>query len=181
MKHPDQVITSQQLLNDVWHRNSDPGRTVAMHVSSLRKALEDHKPNSLIRTVKGRGYIFESGRMGEVTQHASFRAAPDCADLEVRPQIFGQRALRPRERSLFGLLLLNPGITFTRECIASLIWGLNDVDLRTVDVTVSRIREVFSQRAMRNPIRGVTGRGYQINPYEVEQTMLLLPSFAHPT
>jgi DNA-binding response OmpR family regulator len=82
--------------------------------------------------------------------------------------------LRPRERSLLELLLLNPGITFNRECIVSLIWGLSDVDLRTVDVTVSRIREVFSQRAMRNPIRGVTGRGYQISDYEVEQIMLVL-------
>jgi hypothetical protein len=30
-----------------------------------------------------------------------------------------------------------------------------DVDLRTVDATVSRIREVFPQRALPNPIRGV--------------------------
>jgi two-component system phosphate regulon response regulator PhoB len=43
MRHPDKVFTSQQLLNEVWHRDSDPGRTVAMHVASLRKALKDRR------------------------------------------------------------------------------------------------------------------------------------------
>jgi DNA-binding response OmpR family regulator len=73
--------------------------------------------------------------------------------------------LRPKERSLLELLLLNPGITFTRECIADFIWGAGNVDVRTVDATVSRIRQVFLQRLLPNPIRGVIGRGYQINGY----------------
>jgi Transcriptional regulatory protein, C terminal len=106
--------------------------------------------------------------------------------LQVRPRprrrkAYGQRALRPRERSLLRLLHLNPGITFSRECIASLIWGLDEVGLRTVDTTVSRIREVFLQHDLCNPIRGVVGRGYQINGHGVGDPKLVLPQVASST
>ena len=54
MNHPDQVITAKQLLADVWGRNSDPGRTVAMSIAYLRKAVADREAN-IIGTVRGRG------------------------------------------------------------------------------------------------------------------------------
>jgi DNA-binding response OmpR family regulator len=54
MTHPDQVFTPQELLKAVWSRNSDPGRTVAMHIAHLRGALGDRKANSLIDTEHGR-------------------------------------------------------------------------------------------------------------------------------
>ena len=59
--------------------------------------------------------------------------------------------------------MFNPRITFSRQSIADFLWGAGAVDLRTVDTTVSRIRQVFLQRSLGDPIRGVIGRGYQIN------------------
>jgi DNA-binding response OmpR family regulator len=177
MRHPDQVFTPQELLKQVWHRDSDPGRTVAMFVVHLRRALKDHS-NSLIETVVGRGYVIKSGRPKRARQLTISQAAHRHTQLQVRPRprrrkAYGQRALRPRERNLLRLLHLNPGITFSRECIASLIWGLDEVDLRTVDTTVSRIREVFLQHDLCNPIRGVIGWGYQLNGHAIDQRALL--------
>ena len=142
---------------------------VLRDVSSLRKALGDRMTNSLIRTVKGRGHTLRFDRETSPSNKSILRTVED-RPLRVRPRprrrnAFGQRELRPRERSLLELLVLNPGITFTRECIADLIWGPGNVDVRTVDATVSRIRQVFLQRSLPNPIRGVVGRGYQLNGY----------------
>jgi hypothetical protein len=39
---------------------------------------------------------------------------------------------------------------------------------------VSRIREVFLQRTLPNPVRGVIGRGYQINDCSIDQAALVL-------
>lgn len=57
MTHPERVYSRDQLLDLVWDRNIHVGpRTVDMHVSNLRKALESTGHNSLIQTVRGCGY-----------------------------------------------------------------------------------------------------------------------------
>lgn len=57
MSHPDRVYSRGQLLDLVWRDNLDVGeRTVDMHVSNLRKALEPHGMDRWIQTVRGIGY-----------------------------------------------------------------------------------------------------------------------------
>lgn len=59
MTHPDRVYSRSQLLDLVWGQNLHVGeRTVDMHVSNLRKALEPHGHDSMIQTVRGIGYRF---------------------------------------------------------------------------------------------------------------------------
>ena len=61
MAHPDRAYTRGQLLDLVWGRNLHVGdRTVDMHVSNLRKALEPHGYGKLIQTVRGIGYRFSA-------------------------------------------------------------------------------------------------------------------------
>jgi len=57
MSHPDRVYSRGQLLDLVWRDNLDVGeRTVDMHVSNLRKALEPYGMDRWIQTVRGIGY-----------------------------------------------------------------------------------------------------------------------------
>jgi len=57
MSHPDRVYSRSQLLDMVWRENLDVGeRTVDMHVSNLRKALETCGLGCMIQTVRGVGY-----------------------------------------------------------------------------------------------------------------------------
>ena len=57
MAHPERVYSREQLLDLVWGRNIHVGpRTVDMHVSNLRKALEASGHDRLIQTVRGSGY-----------------------------------------------------------------------------------------------------------------------------
>ena len=61
MTHPERVYTRDQLLDLVWGRNIHVGpRTVDMHVSNLRKALEASGHHRLIQTVHGSGYRFST-------------------------------------------------------------------------------------------------------------------------
>ncbi|HID48982.1 MAG TPA: DNA-binding response regulator, partial [Chromatiales bacterium] len=57
MTHPERVYSRDQLLDLVWGRNIHVGlRTVDMHVSNLRKALESTGHHRLIQTVRSSGY-----------------------------------------------------------------------------------------------------------------------------
>ncbi len=57
MTHPERVYSRQQLLDLVWGSNIHVGpRTVDMHVSNMRKALEASGHHRLIQTVRGAGY-----------------------------------------------------------------------------------------------------------------------------
>lgn len=59
MAHPGRVLSRQQLLERVWNRRSGIGeRTVDVHVRRLRAALEPHRCEDLLQTVRGFGYRF---------------------------------------------------------------------------------------------------------------------------
>jgi DNA-binding response OmpR family regulator len=59
MKHPDLVITREQLLKEVWGYDYDPGTNVIdVYIGYLRKKLG---PNS-IETVRGLGYRFYTAK-----------------------------------------------------------------------------------------------------------------------
>jgi len=54
------IVSRTELLSAVWGYHGNVTRTVDVHVSSLRQKLEDnpHRP-SYIRTVRGKGYVFD--------------------------------------------------------------------------------------------------------------------------
>ncbi len=57
MRHPNQVLTREQLLSHVWGYNHDPGSNVVdVYVGYLRRKVGSH----VLRTVRGAGYRFEA-------------------------------------------------------------------------------------------------------------------------
>jgi two-component system phosphate regulon response regulator PhoB len=60
MKSPGRVYGRDQLLDQVWGRDSEiDDRTVDVHVGRLRKALTSLDEQDPIRTVRGAGYAFD--------------------------------------------------------------------------------------------------------------------------
>jgi two-component system, OmpR family, copper resistance phosphate regulon response regulator CusR len=58
MRHPDQVLSREQLLSQVWGYDFDPGSNVVeVYVRALRKKLGD----GVIDTVRGMGYRLPRG------------------------------------------------------------------------------------------------------------------------
>ncbi|HUX87961.1 MAG TPA: response regulator transcription factor [Chloroflexota bacterium] len=60
VRHPDQVFSAEQLIENVWGYSAmGDTRTVPVHIRSLREKLEEDPSNPrLIETVRGAGYRF---------------------------------------------------------------------------------------------------------------------------
>jgi DNA-binding response OmpR family regulator len=60
MRHPNQVMTQDRLLDMVWANDTDKSIDVVRQtIARLRQAISDSKNNRLIRTVHGIGYRLE--------------------------------------------------------------------------------------------------------------------------
>jgi len=57
MRHAEQVVTRTMLLEGVWDYHFDPGTNVIdVHVSRLRRKIDDGFEQPLLHTVRGAGY-----------------------------------------------------------------------------------------------------------------------------
>jgi DNA-binding response OmpR family regulator len=63
IEHAGEMLSREQLLNDVWGYDVYPTtRTVDNHIARLRKKIEDEPEEPRwIRTMRGAGYVFEPG------------------------------------------------------------------------------------------------------------------------
>jgi len=69
--------------------------------------------------------------------------------------------LGPTEYRLLERLMEKPGRVFARAQLLDLVWGMDsDIDERTVDVHVGRLRKALSRLGERDPIRTVRSAGY---------------------
>jgi DNA-binding response OmpR family regulator len=57
MRHPDQVLSREQILNAVWGFDFDPGtKVLEVYIGYLRRKLADHDEADAIETVRNVGY-----------------------------------------------------------------------------------------------------------------------------
>jgi DNA-binding response OmpR family regulator len=57
MRHPDQVLSREQILNAVWGFDFDPGtKVLEVYIGYLRRKLCEHGGDDPIETVRGAGY-----------------------------------------------------------------------------------------------------------------------------
>jgi len=58
LRHQDQVVTRTMMLEGVWEYHFDPGTNVVdVHVSRLRRKVDDGFDKPLVHTIRGVGYI----------------------------------------------------------------------------------------------------------------------------
>lgn len=61
MLHAGEVVTRTMLLEAVWDYHFDPGTNVIdVHISRLRRKIDDGEAKPLLRTVRGAGYMIAS-------------------------------------------------------------------------------------------------------------------------
>lgn len=75
----------------------------------------------------------------------------------------GKRAIHlgPKEFDILKLLTARAGRVYSRESILDQIWGIDgDVEIRTVDVAIGRLRRALKRGEERDPIRTIRGAGY---------------------
>jgi two-component system phosphate regulon response regulator PhoB len=72
--------------------------------------------------------------------------------------------LRGIEYRLLEFLMSNPGRTFNRTQLLSQVWGdYTEVDERTVDVNVQRLRKILSESGFEAYLQTVRGFGYRFS------------------
>jgi two-component system phosphate regulon response regulator PhoB len=75
----------------------------------------------------------------------------------------GEREVKlgPTEFRLLEQLMKSPGRVYDRVQLLDLVWGRDaEIDDRTVDVHVGRLRKQLTAKGERDPIRTVRGAGY---------------------
>ncbi|HEY8603287.1 phosphate regulon transcriptional regulator PhoB [Tsuneonella suprasediminis] len=71
--------------------------------------------------------------------------------------------LGPTEYRLLKFLMENPGRVFSRNQLLDGVWGTgSDIELRTVDVHIRRLRKAIEMENAKDPVRTVRGAGYSI-------------------
>jgi two-component system phosphate regulon response regulator PhoB len=178
LSHPGRVLSREELFARVWGGQGPVGRRIDVYVASIRKILAGQSGREFFRAVRGIGYIFgndkqrHSGvasRLGaecRVIFASSIESAASNCWLDHATNSLRRDNdcfhLSPREFAVLELLMLNSNIALSRSIIAGCIWGRNNVDLRTVDAMISRLRKAIRQDSSSDrPIRSVPGRGYQ--------------------
>ncbi|UDL94299.1 MULTISPECIES: phosphate regulon transcriptional regulator PhoB [Lichenihabitans] len=72
--------------------------------------------------------------------------------------------LGPTEFRLLEYLMERPGRVFSRSQLLDGVWGMSvEIDERTVDVHVGRLRKSLSRGRERDPLRTVRGAGYSFD------------------
>ena len=72
--------------------------------------------------------------------------------------------LGPTEFRLLRHLMENPGRVFSRERLLDAIWPRDrDIDVRTVDVHVRRLRKALNEGAQKDVVRTVRSAGYSLD------------------
>jgi two-component system response regulator MtrA len=86
---------------------------------------------------------------------------------EERREVYyrGQQVeLTTREFQVLAALAASPGVVISRDTLLDRVWGLEalELEMRTVDATVARIRKKFWERFQETPIETVPGVGYRL-------------------
>ena len=73
-------------------------------------------------------------------------------------------SLGPTEFKLLNCLVEHPNMVFSREKLLDNVWGVDNinVEIRTVDVHIGRLRKALSIKGKKDPIRTVRSAGYSI-------------------
>jgi len=71
--------------------------------------------------------------------------------------------LGPTEYRLLKFFMESPGRVFSRNQLLDGVWGTgSDIELRTVDVHIRRLRKAIEMEGVRDPIRTVRSAGYSL-------------------
>lgn len=138
----------------------------ADRVRGLETGADDYvaKPYSvaeLVARVRASLRRSRPGGSGEVLAYADIRLDPEQHKVtrDGRPLKLG-----PTEYRLLQTFLERPGRVWSREQLLDRVWGReSDIDLRTVDVHVGRLRKALNQRKGKDLIRTVRGAGYSMD------------------
>jgi DNA-binding response OmpR family regulator len=62
LRHPNQVLTRAQILDNVWGYDADPGSSVIeIYIHYLRNKIDKGEKHPMLHTIRGVGYTLRTG------------------------------------------------------------------------------------------------------------------------
>ena len=147
----------------------------ADRVRGLETGADDYvtkpfSPRELVARIQAVLRRLRPGLAGERLAYAGIEL--DAAAGEVRR---GGREVRlsPTELRLLRHLIEHPGRVFSREQLLDAVWPEgSEIEARTLDVQVRRLRSALNQGELSDVIRTVRGRGYALDAGEAATSAL---------
>lgn len=138
----------------------------ADRVRGLETGADDYvsKPYSVAELVARVRSLLRRSRPAGVGEMLTYDGV--TLDPEQHKATRNGRSLRlgPTEYRLLQTFLERPGRVWSREQLLDRVWGRDtDIDLRTVDVHIGRLRKVLNRGDERDLIRTVRGTGYSLD------------------
>lgn len=138
----------------------------ADRVRGLETGADDYvaKPYSVAELVARVRTVLRRSRPGGVGEMLSYEDI--TLDPEQHKVTRSGRPIKlgPTEYRLLQTFLERPGRVWSREQLLDRVWGRDaDIDLRTVDVHIGRLRKALNQRNAPEVIRTVRGAGYSMD------------------
>lgn len=134
-------------------------------VRGLDTGADDYlsKPYSVAELIARVRAQLRRSRPSTVGQLLTFQDLSVDTEKHVVTLAGGDIKLGPTEYRLLCTLIEKPGRVWTRETLLDRVWGRDmDIDTRTVDVHVGRLRKALKSAGAPDPIRTVRGTGYAL-------------------
>ena len=138
----------------------------ADRVRGLDTGADDYvaKPYSVSELTARVRAVLRRNRPGSIGETLTYKDI--SLDTEQHKVLRAGKTVRlgPTEFRLLATFIEKPGRVWTRDQLLDRVWGRDkDVDLRTVDVHVGRLRKALGQSGAGDPIRTVRGTGYSLD------------------
>ena len=142
-------------------RGEEADRIRGLDTGADDYVVKPYSVNELIARVRALLRRTRPGSVGEVLVFGDLEL--DSAQHKVtrngRPVKLG-----PTEYRLLTTFMESPKRVWSRDRLLDRVWGLDkDVDYRTVDVHIGRLRKALRQKDKPDPIRTVRGTGYSLD------------------
>lgn len=138
----------------------------ADRIRGLDNGADDYvvKPYSVNELIARLRALLRRTRPGTVGESMSYGSL-EMDTQQHKVMIDGNRVkLGPTEFRLLATFLEKPGRVWEREQLLDRVWGREaDIDIRTVDVHVGRLRKALKEAGKTDPIRTVRGVGYSLD------------------
>lgn len=142
-------------------RSEEDDRVRGLDIGADDYVVKPYAVKELIARINALLRRTSPGKVGQVLHYGDIRL-----DTENHRVTRNDAALKlgPTEFRLLTTFLEKPGRVWTREQLLDRVWGRDiEVDFRTVDVHVGRLRKTLTAKGGSDPIRTVRGTGYALD------------------
>lgn len=141
-------------------RETEDDRVRGLEIGADDYLTKPFSPRELLARVSAVMRRIRPALAGETIEVGDIKLDPVAHRVQRRDQSL---QLGPTEYRLLKFLMESPGRVFNRNQLLDGVWGTgSDIELRTVDVHIRRLRKAIEMDGARDPIRTVRSAGYSL-------------------